>query len=121
MRCGKKQSGQWKDRRGSASSRGYGAAWRKIRAVALRRDLHLCQPCLKQGRTTPATAVDHIINKAAGGTDELSNLQSICEACHAEKTAAEGNDGKKKMIQIGLDGWPIDTTYGYESDGDPCI
>ncbi|WP_345945876.1 HNH endonuclease [Psychrobacter sp. Ps4] len=37
----------------------------------------------------PATDVDHIINKAKGGSDEPSNLQSLCRKCHLSKTANE--------------------------------
>ncbi|MBF4406127.1 HNH endonuclease, partial [Vibrio anguillarum] len=38
---------------------------------------------------TAARDVDHIINKANGGTDDDANLQSICSPCHKEKTAKE--------------------------------
>jgi 5-methylcytosine-specific restriction protein A len=55
----------------------------------LKRDYGLCIPCMKQGRATAATEVDHIINKANGGTDDDDNLQSICSSCHKDKTAAE--------------------------------
>ena len=33
--------------------------------------------------------VDHIVPKAAGGRDELANLQSCHAACHSRKTAME--------------------------------
>ena len=86
----KSQSSGWnRERRGSAHIRGYGAKWRKDREATLKRDKHLCQPCLKAGRLTPATEVDHIVNKAVGGTDEPSNLQSICSDCHKAKTSLE--------------------------------
>ena len=48
----------------------------------------MCQPCLKSGRPTQATAVDHIVPKSQGGGDEDSNLQAICKPCHDAKTAA---------------------------------
>lgn len=73
----------------TASQRGYGAKWRKARELALRRDNHLCQICLSVGIVTPADQVDHIINKARGGTDALDNLQSICTHCHTGKTIQE--------------------------------
>ena len=85
----------------SRHERGYGSAWVKIRKAALIRDQYLCQHCLP--RPTPATDVDHIKPKADGGTDELSNLQSLCFDCHKIKTAKE-NSTKQ---QIGDDGWPI--------------
>lgn len=73
----------------TSSQRGYGTQWRKIRAVVLERDSNLCCECLKQGRYVTATTVDHIIPKAHGGTDNLSNLQSLCDKCHKAKTAKE--------------------------------
>lgn len=32
---------------------------------------------------------DHIVPKHRGGTDDYSNLQSLCKSCHANKTAQE--------------------------------
>lgn len=75
--------------RGTSTARGYGANWRKLRELVMNRDVGLCQPCLKQGRTTVAKEVDHVLPKAAGGTDALDNLQAICRNCHKLKTARE--------------------------------
>ncbi|WPC72933.1 HNH endonuclease [Vibrio porteresiae] len=74
---------------GSSNKRGYGYSWRKLREKILSRDEYLCQPCLAKGQITAATEVDHIINKASGGTDDEYNLQSICKSCHKEKTQSE--------------------------------
>lgn len=81
-------------KQGNTTKRGYGHAWRQRRADVLARDHFLCQVCLKNGYVTPATAVDHIINKASGGTDDMDNLQSICHACHKSKTQAESHGGR---------------------------
>lgn len=32
---------------------------------------------------------DHIIRREDGGTDEPSNLQTLCQRCHSAKTATE--------------------------------
>ena len=93
----------WHDK--SASERGYGNRWRKLRKWVLDRDKHLCQACRSQGRITKATHVDHIQPKAEGGTDDMDNLQSLCEPCHQFKTIRE-NGGKVKMV-VGVDGWPV--------------
>lgn len=82
------------DRRGSASERGYGSAWAKLRGRIMQRDCGLCQPCLKAGRVTPARQVDHIISKAEGGTDDEDNLQAICMDCHKSKTGREASRGR---------------------------
>lgn len=77
------------DRTGSTTDRGYGYAWQKLRKRILERDKYLCMLCAEQGRLSEATDVDHIINKAKGGTDDESNLQSLCAPCHKEKTSNE--------------------------------
>lgn len=83
--------GTWSDpRRGSRHQRGYGAAWERERKVVLARDGGLCQPCLRRGHTTPnCSTVDHIVNRARGGSDDRLNLQTICGPCHNRKTQAE--------------------------------
>jgi 5-methylcytosine-specific restriction protein A len=59
-----------------------------LRAYILTRDNGLCRVC---GR--PASEVDHVVAKARGGSDDEANLQAICSACHAKKTALEGVGG----------------------------
>ncbi|HIF5453981.1 TPA: HNH endonuclease, partial [Klebsiella oxytoca] len=73
----------------SRHERGYGSQWDIKRARILKRDNHLCQNCLRNGRAEAAKTVDHIKAKAHGGTDDDSNLESICYACHKSKTAVE--------------------------------
>lgn len=73
----------------STTERGYGWQWQKVRERILARDCGLCCMCKAHGRLTLATEVDHIVNKAAGGSDHDSNLQSACKPCHKAKTAAE--------------------------------
>lgn len=73
----------------SAKERGYGSSWVKLRKSALKRDYYLCQECKKSGIATPATEVDHILNKARGGDDDMNNLQSLCKPCHKRKTIEE--------------------------------
>lgn len=98
----------------SRHERGYGYKWQKLRQVILRRDDYLCQPCLANGRPTPATEVDHIKPKAKGGTDEQDNLQSTCKPCHAAKTQQEAREarGLRPKSKIGADGWPIGEGVG---------
>ncbi len=74
--------------RPSASARGYGGNWPKLRAYVLAGE-PLCRECKGWGRLVPATDVDHIISRSRGGTDDLANLQPLCHACHASKTARE--------------------------------
>ena len=82
--------GGWADeRRGTATKRGYGAEWQRLRAETIREQAGLCQPCLRRGHVTPFAAVDHIVPKSRGGGEHASNRQCICDPCHKAKTAAE--------------------------------
>lgn len=78
----------------SASARGYGTAWQRLRAEILARDKGLCQMCLADGRAVVARDVDHIVPKHRGGSDEAGNLQSLCVPCHQAKTAREGQTAR---------------------------
>ncbi|MBC7599705.1 MAG: HNH endonuclease [Polaromonas sp.] len=80
-------------RRGTRHERGYGTVWDKVRELIMRRDGGICQPCLQSRTVTLAHAVDHIVPKAEGGTDDPANLQAICRPCHAAKTAEEARRG----------------------------
>ncbi len=75
---------EYDQRRGGSSARGYGAAWRRLRLVILHRD-PVCRACGRE----PANEVDHIVSKTNGGTDDPSNLQGLCKACHSRKTVLE--------------------------------
>jgi 5-methylcytosine-specific restriction protein A len=65
--------------------------WESVRVVALRRDHSQCVPCDKQGITTLANIVDHIIpyEVAPDLGLVLDNLQTICLSCHNKKTAED--------------------------------
>jgi 5-methylcytosine-specific restriction protein A len=87
--------------RRSAFSRGYTKAWsKKAKAFRLRYPLCGMRPgdqrpvmslCDDDGRTTPATLVDHIVPHRGDPTlfNDDTNLQSLCDACHSRKTAIE--------------------------------
>jgi len=70
----------------------------------LKRDGYRCQhvrfdterKCLR-----PAADVDHIVSDADGGSDDDSNLQSLCVYHHRQKTGREGGiaSGKAKREQ----------------------
>lgn len=75
--------------KGNTTQRGYGHAWQQLRKQIFERDGYLCISCQQAGEITPANEIDHIINKASGGTDDPSNLQSLCTSCHKAKTQTE--------------------------------
>jgi len=70
--------------------RGYGWRWTKLRALVIARDKGLCQMCRGEGMIRAGNECDHITPRSQGGTDDLDNLQLLCRAHHASKTAREG-------------------------------
>jgi len=69
---------------GSAlSARGSTRRWRKLRAAVLVRDNGICHICGLGG----ARSVDHIVPRAHGGSDELSNLAAAHGSCNSERGA----------------------------------
>ena len=69
----------YEKQRPSSAKRGYGSAWRKLRAEILKAN-PVC-PC-----GAAATVVDHVIPKRAGGADAPANLRALCKSCHSSKT-----------------------------------
>lgn len=57
-----------------------------------------CELCLKEGRTKPTFAIDHIKPRATHPELELDidNTQGLCESCHNRKTAKEMAQGVAK-------------------------
>ena len=74
---------------------GRGSRWHKT-SKAARAIEPLCRLCLSSGRSVPATCVDHIVPLMDGGTSTASNLQPLCKACHARKTAADMGSARKR-------------------------
>jgi 5-methylcytosine-specific restriction enzyme A len=52
-----------------------------VRDYVLQRDQYQCRGC---GATQELT-IDHIVPLAKGGTDDLSNLQTLCRSCNSRK------------------------------------
>lgn len=48
-----------------------------------------CRACAEVDRVAESVEVDHIVPLARGGTNARSNLQGLCEDCHAAKSARE--------------------------------
>jgi 5-methylcytosine-specific restriction endonuclease McrA len=59
--------------------------WPRTARRILKRDRHKCYVC-----GAKATEVDHVVPASKGGTDDDSNLRSICRRCHRAKTGREG-------------------------------
>ena len=97
-------------KRKSAWERGYDGVWNKgARRAALNRDKWRCVMCGQKLFLKKQMAhVDHIIDKVDGGTDDLSNLRSLCHSCHSKRTVKEsGGFGNPKHRPAGIGGGAI--------------
>ena len=84
--------------RASSTKRGYGSKWQAARKRYLRAHPY-CVRCLKEGRMTEATVVDHITPHRGDATlfwDE-NNWQSLCKPCHDKKTWNEDANPEYKF------------------------
>ena len=71
--------------------------WYTLRDKILRRDKFLCVECKRYGKRVLATTVHHI--KEREDFPELqydmSNLESLCAACHNKKHPDKGNNKER--------------------------
>lgn len=97
-RCDEHRLPTLRDARQSSAQRGYDHRWREVRNRYIK-DHPLCRDPhgLHLSQRIPATMVDHIIPKRQGGSDADSNLQSLCNRCHAHKTARDGSKGRGRQ------------------------
>jgi hypothetical protein len=54
-----------------------------VRELVLARDGHACHHCASRENLT----LDHIVPWSMGGTDDESNLQTLCQPCNSRKGA----------------------------------
>lgn len=100
-----KVRGSFEDRRGSARKRGYDAIWDRM-ALNYRAENPFCHECARQGRDELAALVDHIIPLRPphyGERLDRTNLQSLCQRCHAKKAELERHaetTGQLRMLSV---------------------
>ena len=68
-----------------------GRPYSRFRLRVMERDEWLCQPCLREGRTTAAEQVDHIQprHEAPERLMDETNAEGICVPHHRAKSLAE--------------------------------
>ena len=80
------------DRKAGATERIRGNTWLNIRRKVLLRDGYACAAC---AIVRADNEVDHKIPLEQGGSNDLSNLQTLCggpDGCHTKKSKAEARD-----------------------------
>ncbi|MFL5328387.1 MAG: HNH endonuclease [Gemmataceae bacterium] len=62
-----------------------------------------CRTCRFAGQLVKAKHVDHIKSRRKGGTNDHSNLRSLCHSCHSRKTCKhDGGFGHKPKPEAGI-------------------
>jgi 5-methylcytosine-specific restriction endonuclease McrA len=88
--CNKAKARQRETTRPSPRARGYDSAWERLAAEVKRRD----GCCLWPGcGATENLQADHIVPMDRGGTNDMSNLQTLCAHHHGIKTALDQKNG----------------------------
>lgn len=63
------------------SRKRYQGDWKRIRESYVK--IHpFCERCFENGVLTPVDEVHHKLPVSRGGTNEWSNLMSLCRSCH---------------------------------------
>ncbi len=57
---------------------------KEVRTYVFQRDNFQCKSCGKTTHESELT-IDHIIPLAKGGTNDISNLQTLCLSCNVKK------------------------------------
>jgi 5-methylcytosine-specific restriction protein A len=73
--------------RPSATQRGYGKEWARIAEAFRRQHPNCADPFRLHPVPMPGSHVDHIVSRSRGGSDDGTNLQTLCASCHSRKTA----------------------------------
>jgi 5-methylcytosine-specific restriction protein A len=81
--------------------------WKALRQKVITRAQGQCEQSLSPldlPQTTircsyPGRDVDHIVNVARGGSNDLSNLQLLCEWHHKQKTQAEAKANRPRITE----------------------
>lgn len=94
----------------TSSQRGYDYKWQKARERYLK-DHPLCVYCAKQGRTTAAFIVDHIVPHRGDKVLfwDQANWQSLCKHCHDSVKQRQEKTGH--LVGHDLSGIPLDPSH----------
>lgn len=100
----------WRDDKTKVAERGYGGKWQRLRVSYLKRN-PLCVFCERQGRTSAANVVDHIVPHR--GDMKLfwdqKNWQPLCKSCHSSIKQQLERSGLVKGCDV--NGLPIDSGH----------
>jgi 5-methylcytosine-specific restriction endonuclease McrA len=72
-------------------------SWEEKRRSVFARDNHTCQLCGWKDTSSATLECDHIIPSSRGGSDDISNLQTLCEKCNKRKS---DNTNSELFIEV---------------------
>lgn len=73
----------------------YGNNWSRIRNAYFKEHPY-CEICKQNGKLTVGEQIHHIKPIAEGGSNEWSNLMTLCRSCHSRLHAERGDRWKRK-------------------------
>ncbi len=68
----------------------------EVRKYVFDRDKYQCQSCGKTKLETELT-IDHIMPLARGGSNDISNLHTLCRTCNQKKTDKLDNRFRRRF------------------------
>jgi len=74
-------------------------AWIQTRQKVLERDDYQCQRCGVSPEEENALHIHHIEPRSLGGSDDLENLETLCEECHKETHSGRQSEDDRKQIR----------------------
>ena len=92
------------------------ARWRQARKQHLLEN-PLCVMCARQGRDTPASVVDHVIEHKGDPVLfwDTKNRQSLCPSCHSGIKRMQEHHGYSQAADV--DGQPMDASHPWNTGG----
>ena len=92
-----------------------GLEWTTIRQAVLVRDKHRCVECHTPCASDEAD-VHHLVPRSAGGSDEPSNLVTLCDGCHA----AHHPKLAGRLARRTLERWAVRLALWLDRNGSLC-
>ena len=86
--------------------------WREIRLQVLKRDNYRCVSCSTPVKSAEAD-IHHLLPRSMGGTDELSNLVTLCDGCHAAHHPNLAGGLARRVIER----WAVRLARWLDTDG----
>ncbi|THF58198.1 RecQ family ATP-dependent DNA helicase [Ollibium composti] len=86
--------------------------WQETRRQVLQRDDYRCVSCSTSVKSAEAD-IHHLLPRSMGGTDELSNLVTLCDGCHASHHPNLAGGLARRVIER----WAVRLARWLDTDG----